>query len=37
MIDLAPVVLFVYNRPKHTIQTLEALRKNELAEQTDFR
>lgn len=29
--DLAPVVLFVYNRPWHTRQTLEALEKNELS------
>lgn len=28
---LAPIVLFVYNRPHHTLQTLEALAKNELA------
>ena len=28
---LAPVVLFTYNRPKHTRQTVEALQKNELA------
>lgn len=29
--NLAPIVLFVYNRPWHTRQTLEALAKNELA------
>jgi hypothetical protein len=29
--NLAPIVLFVYNRPEHTRLTLEALRKNELA------
>lgn len=28
---LAPIVLFVYNRPWHTQQTVEALQKNELA------
>jgi hypothetical protein len=28
---LAPIVLFVYNRPLHTIQTLDALSKNHLA------
>jgi len=28
---LAPIVLFVYNRPRHTQQTVEALQKNELA------
>lgn len=32
--DLAPIVLFVYNRPQHTLQTLEALKKNELAGQS---
>lgn len=31
---LAPVVLFVYNRPKHTNQTLEALSKNMLSAQS---
>lgn len=29
--QLAPVALFVYNRPWHTRQTIEALRKNEQA------
>ena len=29
--DLAPIVLFVYNRPWHTQQTLDALKQNELA------
>lgn len=28
---LAPIVLFVYNRPMHTQQTIKALQKNELA------
>jgi hypothetical protein len=28
---LAPIVLFVYNRPWHTQQTVEALKKNKLA------
>lgn len=28
---LAPIVLFVYNRPQHTLRTLEALSKNDLA------
>jgi FkbM family methyltransferase len=32
--ELAPIVLFVYNRPWHTRQTLEALAKNELAEES---
>lgn len=33
---LSPVVLFVYNRPEHTRRTIDALRKNELADQTDL-
>jgi MoaA/NifB/PqqE/SkfB family radical SAM enzyme/polysaccharide pyruvyl transferase WcaK-like protein len=33
-IDLAPIVLFVYNRPWHTEQTLKALSVNELADQS---
>jgi FkbM family methyltransferase len=32
--DLAPIVLFVYNRPWHTAQTLNALMQNELADQS---
>ncbi len=32
--ELAPIVLFVYNRPFHTQQTLEALSLNELADQS---
>ncbi len=32
--DLAPIVLFVYNRPDHTKRTLDALSKNTLAEQS---
>ena len=32
--QLAPVVLFVYNRPWHTSQTLESLAKNDLADQS---
>lgn len=31
---LAPIVLFVYNRLDHTRQTLEALRKNDLAKES---
>ncbi|QMU27561.1 glycosyltransferase [Adhaeribacter radiodurans] len=31
---LTPIVLFVYNRPKHTEQTLEALFKNDLANES---
>ncbi len=33
---LAPITLFVYNRPWHTQQTIEALRKNELASQSEL-
>lgn len=32
----APVILFVYNRPAHTKATLEALRRNTLAAQSDL-
>lgn len=32
----APIALFVYNRPKHTTQTVEALKKNVLAAQSDL-
>ena len=31
---LAPIILFVYNRPWHTEQTLEALSKNHLADKS---
>jgi len=34
MTNLSPIVLFVYNRPWHTRQTLEALSKNILADQS---
>jgi FkbM family methyltransferase len=34
MNNLAPIVLFVYNRPWHTEQTLNALSKNDLSEQS---
>lgn len=34
MQTLAPIALFVYNRPWHTRQTLEALAANELADQS---
>lgn len=33
-IQIAPIVLFVYNRPWHTRQTVEALLRNELAEES---
>lgn len=32
--SLAPIILFVYNRPWHTVQTLEALSINYLADQS---
>ena len=31
---LAPIVLFVYNRPEHTKRTVESLLKNTLAEKS---
>lgn len=31
---LAPIILFVYNRPRHTRQTVEALQKNQLASES---
>ena len=34
--NLAPIVLFVYNRPWHTRQTVEALQKNELAKESEL-
>lgn len=33
---LAPIVLFTYNRPCHTQQTIEALQKNELAKESEL-
>ena len=33
---LSPIVLFVYNRPWHTKQTIDALEKNNLAEQSEL-
>jgi hypothetical protein len=35
-ISLAPIVLFVYNRPWHTQKVLEALKKNELASESEL-
>ncbi|MFP4485866.1 MAG: hypothetical protein ACLFOC_02830 [Campylobacterales bacterium] len=35
-LELVPIVLFVYNRPDHTWQTVEALQKNELASEADI-
>ena len=34
--ELAPICLFVYNRYKHTLKTIEALKENKLAEQSDI-
>lgn len=34
--NLAPIILFTYNRPWHTRQTIEALQKNSFAEQSDL-
>ncbi|NNN84135.1 glycosyltransferase family 2 protein [Vibrio sp. A8-1] len=34
--NLAPIVIFVYNRQWHTQQTIEALQKNELSDQSDL-
>ena len=34
--ELAPIVLFTYNRPWHTRQTIAALQKNELADRSDL-
>jgi len=34
--SLAPIVLFVYNRPAHTKRTIDALRSNELSEHSDI-
>ena len=32
----APLALFVYNRPRHTRQTVEALLRNERASESDL-
>lgn len=34
--QLAPIVLFVYNRPEHTLKTLEALSRNSLASRSQL-
>ncbi|WP_456403780.1 glycosyltransferase [Hydrogenimonas sp.] len=34
--ELAPIVLFVYNRPRHTKETIEALQKNGLAKESEL-
>lgn len=36
MLILSPIVLFVYNRPLHTQETVKALQKNELAEHSEL-
>ncbi|MBD1394158.1 glycosyltransferase [Mucilaginibacter glaciei] len=36
MTPLAPIALFVYNRPDHTRQTISYLQKNELADLSDL-
>jgi hypothetical protein len=33
---LAPVVMFVYDRPEHTMKSLKALQKNKLSNQSDL-
>jgi len=35
-IEVTPIILFVYNRPWHTQQTVEALQKNELADESEL-
>lgn len=35
-LNMAPIVLFVFNRPHHTRQTVNSLKANLLAEQTDL-
>lgn len=34
--SLAPIALFVYNRPEHTRRTIEALQENDLATESDL-
>ncbi|HEX7366610.1 MAG TPA: glycosyltransferase [Pelobium sp.] len=36
MNNLAPIALFVYNRPAHTRKTVESLKKNILAQESDL-
>lgn len=33
---LAPIILYIFNRPWHTKQTVEAINKNELASERDL-
>jgi len=34
--NLAPIVLFVYNRPWHTTETVEALQQNKFAKESEL-
>ncbi len=34
--NLAPIILFTYNRPWHTKQTVNALQKNKLASESEL-
>ncbi len=34
--NLAPIALFAYNRPDHALRTLQALQKNNLAQESDL-
>ena len=34
--NLAPIVLFTYNRPRHVNLTIEALKKNKYAEDSNI-
>lgn len=36
MINLSPIILFVYNRPEHTRRTVEALLNNDLATESEL-
>jgi len=36
MRSLAPIILFVYNRPAHTLKTLQALEANEMAKESSL-
>ncbi len=34
--NLSPIALFVYNRPHHTLKTLQSLKNNDLSDQSDL-
>jgi len=36
LLNQAPITLFVYNRPEHTQKTINALRRNKLAEESEL-